>query len=154
MGKTKIVILDEKQRADLEKGWRESNNHSFRQRCQLILLKSEGRTSTDIARILGGCEMVVNNWVKRFEAEGIAGLKTRPGRGGKPILRVEIDLEQVRSAVQKHRQRLSVAKAELEQQLGKQFSEKTLSRFIKKTLAATNELGDWENASQLRKFTS
>lgn len=154
MGKTKIVILDEKQRADLEKGWRESTNHSFRQRCQLILLKSEGRTSTDIARILGGCEMAVNNWVKRFEAEGIAGLKTRPGRGGKPILRVEIDLEQVRSAVQKHRQRLSVAKAELEQQLGKQFSEKTLSRFIKKTLAATNELGDWENASQLRKFTS
>ncbi len=154
MGKTKIVILDEKQKADLEKGWRESDNHTFRQRCQLILLKSEGRISTDIAGILGCCEMAVNNWVKRFEAEGIEGLKTRPGRGGKAILRVEIDLEQVRLAVRKHRQRLSVAKAELEQSLGKQFSEKTLSRFIKKTLAATNELGSWENASQLRKFTS
>ncbi len=154
MGKTKIVILDEKQRAELEKGWRESDNHTFRQRCQLILLKSEGRISTDIAGILGCCEMVVNNWVKRFEAEGIKGLKTRPGRGGKAILRVEIDLEQVRAAVQKHRQRLAVAKAELEEQLGKQFSEKTLSRFIKKTLVATNELGDWENASRSRKFIS
>ena len=154
MGKTKIVILDEKQKVELEKGWRESANHPFRQRCQLILLKSEGRISTDIAEILGCCEMAVNNWVKRFEAEGIAGLKTRPGQGGKPILRVEVDLAEVRSAVQKHRQRLTVAKAELEEQLGKQFSEKTLSRFIKKTLAATNELGAWENASQSRKFTS
>ena len=153
MGKTKIVILDEKQKVDLEKGWRESDNHAFRQRCQLILLKSEGRISVDIAEILGCCEMAVNNWVKRFEAEGIAGLKTRPGRGGKAILRVEIDLERVRLAVQKHRQRLAVAKAELEEQLGKQFSEKTLSRFIKKTLVATNELGSWENASQSRKFT-
>ena len=52
MGKTKIVILDEKQKAALEKGWRESDNHTFRQRCQLILLKSEGRISTDIAEIL------------------------------------------------------------------------------------------------------
>jgi transposase len=154
MGKTKIIILDEKQKADLEKGWRESDNHSFRQRCQLILLKSEGRTSTDIGGILGCCEMVVNNWVKRFEAEGIKGLQTRAGRGGKAILRVEVDLERVRAAVQKHRQRLAVAKAELEEQLGKQFSEKTLARFIKKTLVATNELGDWENASHLRKFTS
>jgi transposase len=153
MGKTKIVILDEKQKVDLEKGWRESDNHAFRQRCQLILLKSEGRISVDIAEILGCCEMAVNNWVKRFEAEGIAGLKTRPGRGGKAILRVEIDLERVRLAVQKHRQRLAVAKAELEERLGKQFSEKTLSRFIKKTLVATNELGSWENASQSRKFT-
>jgi transposase len=154
MGKTKIVILDEQQKADLEKGWRESDNHTFRQRCQLILLKSEGRIATDIASILGCCEMAVNNWVKRFEAEGIAGLKTRPGRGGKAILRPEIDLAPVRLAVQQHRQRLAVAKAELEEQLGKQFSEKTLRRFVKKTMAATNELGSWENASQLRKFTS
>lgn len=154
MGRTKIVILDEKQKADLEKGWRAGASHSFRQRCQLILLKSEGRTATAIAGILGCCEMAVNNCVKRFEAEGIAGLKTRPGRGGKPILRVEVDLAQVRLAVQKHRQRLSLAKAELEQSLGKQFAEKTLRRFIKKTLVATNELGNGENASRDRKFTS
>jgi len=107
-----------------------------------------------VAAIVGYCEMAVNNWVKRFEAEGIEGLKTRPGQGGKAILQTELDWDQVRAAVQTHRQRLSMAKAELEKSLGKQFSEKTLSRFIKKTVAATNELGDWENASQLRKFTS
>ena len=98
--------------------------------------------------------MAVNNWVKRFEDEGVEGLKTRAGRGGKPILQVETDLETVRAAVQKHRQRLSLAKAELEEQLGKQFSEKTLTRFVKKTIVACNELGVWENASQLRQFIS
>jgi transposase len=91
--------------------------------------------------------------VKRYQAEGIEGLKTRPGRGGKPILKAETDLEKVREAVSRNRQRLSLVRAELEARLGKSFSDKTLNRFIKKTIAATNELGGWENESRLRKFT-
>jgi transposase len=97
--------------------------------------------------------MAVNNWVKRFEMEGLEGLKTRPGRGGKPILKAETDLETVRQAVSRNRQRLSLIRAELETELGKRFSDKTLNRFVKKTIAATNELGEGENASRLRKFT-
>jgi len=137
----------------LEKGYREGESHAFRQRCHLILLKSRGQTSKEAASVLGCCEMAVNNWIKRFEEEGSEGLKTRPGRGGKPILKVETDLEMVREAVSRNRQRLSVVRAELEMVLGKTFSDKTLNRFVKKTMVATNELGDWENASRLRKFT-
>ena len=153
MGKIKVIKLDEKQKAELENGYRESDSHAFRQRCHLILLKSKGQTSLEAANVLGCCEMAVNNWVKRYLKEGIAGLKTRPGRGGKPILKVETDLEQVRAAVSRNRQRLSLVRAELEAELGKNFSHKTLNRFIKKTIVATNELGDGENASRLRKFT-
>ena len=153
MGKIKVIKLDEKQKAELEKGYREGESHTFRQRCHLILLKSKGQTSLEVATILGCCEMAVNNWVKRYLEEGIEGLKTRPGRGGKPILQAETDLAKVREAVARNRQRLSLVRAELEVELGKKFSDKTLNRFIKKTIAATNELGDWENASRLRKFT-
>jgi transposase len=153
MGKIKVIKLDEKQKAELEKGYRECDSHAFRQRCHLILLKTKGQTSKEVAQVLGCCEMAVNNWVKRYCQEGIEGLKTRPGRGGKPILKVETDLEQVRQAVARNRQRLSLARAELEAELGKSFSDKTLNRFIKKTIVATNELGDWENESRLRKFT-
>lgn len=152
MGKVKIIKLDKEQKAELEKGYRENKNHTFRKRCQLILLKSQGYTSKEVAAVLGYCEMAVNNWVKRFEAEGIAGLKTRPGRGGKPTLKVETDLAVVREAVQRHRQRISLARAELEETLGKSFCDKTLQRFVKKTIAATNGLGDWENESRLKKF--
>ncbi|MDQ3179313.1 MAG: helix-turn-helix domain-containing protein [Acidobacteriota bacterium] len=152
MGKIKVIKLNEKQKAELEKGYREGESHAFRQRCHLILLKSKGQTSVEAAAVLDCCEMAVNNWVKRYLAEGIEGLKTRPGRGGKPILKVETDLDVVREAVSRHRQRISLARAELESELGKQFSDKTLNRFVKKTIVATNGLGEWENASRLRKF--
>ena len=46
-------------------------------------------TRFKFTQIGGRLEMhqtTVNNWVKRFEEEGIKGLGTRPGRGRKPII--------------------------------------------------------------------
>jgi transposase len=139
MGKTKVIELTAEQREELENGYRNSQTHSFRQRCQMILLKSEERTSIEVVGILGSCEMTVNNWLKRYEAEGIEGLRTRPGRGRKAILQA-VDLEQIKAAVKQSRQKISVARAELEASLGKEFSHSSLKRYLKKTLAATNGL--------------
>ena len=83
----------------------------------------------------------VNNWLTRYQAEGTAGLATKPGRGRKPVLEPVRDLEQVRKAVVEERQRLGQAKLMLEQQMGKKFSLKTLKRFLKKLSAATNVSG-------------
>lgn len=138
MGKTKIIELTKQQRLALENGYRTGNTHAFRQRCQMVLLNSEKRSAVAITKILGGCEMSVNNWLRRYEVEGIAGLKTRAGRGRRCILQRESDLAQVTEAVKKSRQRLSLAKAELEQSLEKTFSTTTLKRFLKKTVAASN----------------
>ncbi len=140
MGKTKVIELTKAQRQALEKGYRNGTSHAFRQRCQMVLLKSGKRSSVAITQILGGCEMSINNWLRRYEAEGIAGLKTRAGRGRRSILQPESDLAQVTAAVKKSRQRLSLAKAELEQSLDKSFSTATLKRFLKKTIAASNAL--------------
>jgi len=139
MGKTKLIELNKAQREELENGYRNGKTHSFRQRCQMVLLKSENRTSLQVVSILGGCEMTVNNWLKRYEREGIEGLQTKPGRGRKAILQ-PIDLESVKEAVKQSRQRISVARVELETSLGKEFSNSSLKRFLKKTLAATNAL--------------
>ncbi len=140
MGKTKIVQLSDEQRQELMDGHRSGKNHAFRERCQMILLKSEKRTSREIARLLGCHKITVNEWVKRFEAEGVKGLKTRPGRGRRAILQASTDLKRVRAAVGRSRQRISLAKAELEAELQKPFLTATLKRFLKKTIAATNEL--------------
>jgi transposase len=140
MGKTKIVQLNDGQRQELENGYRSSTSHAFRERCQMILLKSEKRTSAEIARFLGCHKITVNDWVNRFETEGIAGLETRPGRGRRAILQVATDLSLVRAAVQRSRQRISLAKAELEAELQKPFSTATLKRFLKKTIAVSNAL--------------
>ncbi len=140
MGRTKVIELTKEQRLALESGYRNGASHAFRQRCQMVLLKSEKRSSVAITKLLGGCEMSINNWLRRYEAEGIAGLKTRAGRGRPSILRRESDLAQVTAAVKKSRQRLTLAKAELEKSLDKRFSTTTLKRFLKKTVAASNEL--------------
>lgn len=141
MPKIKTVSATDSQRAALEKGAKYGTTPSFRLRCQAILLKCEHRTSLSVAQELGCCEVSVNDWMKRFSEQGMDGLKVAQGRGRKGILGRHGDLEAVRRAVAGNRQRISLAKAELEQELGKEFSQLTLRRFLKKTVDASNELG-------------
>jgi len=142
MGRFIKVELSEQQRAALEKGYRDDPRHAFRLRCQMVLLKSRGRKSREIAEVLDCCEMAVNNWLKRYKAAGIEGLQTKAGRGRRPILDQQQDGQKVRAAVLKHRQRISLAKAELEQSLSKDFSQRTLVRFLKSLVADINESAD------------
>jgi len=153
MSRINVVELSEAQRAALEVGHHKATSLAFGRRCQMILLKSQGRTSSQVAEIVGSCEMSVHNWVHRYQDQGIEGLQTKSGRGRKAILQ-EDDLESVRQVVAAHRQRLSVARAELEQVLGKSFSQETLARFVKKTVAATSESASAPAKSRCRKFTN
>ncbi len=148
MAKIKGVSLTDAERAALERAWRHGKSHEFRQRCQMILQKAEFRASKDVAEQVGCCEPVVNTWLKRYQAQGLDGLKAKEGRGRKAILRQETDLAAVRLAVQNNRQRVSLARAELQQELGKQFSVLTLKRFLKKTVAATSLLSTNECDAQ------
>lgn len=140
MPKVKIVEATADQKAALERGAKYGSTPSFRLRCQAILLKCEKRTSLAVAQEVGCCEMSVNDWMKRFAEQGMDGLKVAKGRGRKGILHKHNDLEAVRRAVGNSRQRISLAKVQLEKELGKEFSQLTLRRFLKKTVAATNAL--------------
>ena len=71
----------------------------------------------------------------RYTQEGIEALRIKPGRGRKSILSEATDAERVREAVIAHRQRTSLAKAALEEHLGKEFSHRTLVRFLKNLTA-------------------
>ena len=126
----------------LEKASRHGTSYSFHRRCLMVLLKSERRTSKEVAAQTGCCEVVVNSWMKCCQEQGFEGLKTKPGHGRLPILDKEADLTVVRHAVQQNRQRVSLAKAELQQKLGKEFSTQTLIRFLKKTVAASSAFDD------------
>jgi transposase len=141
MGRFIKVELNDEQRAALEKSYRDDPRHAFRLRCQMVLLKSRGRKSREIAEVLDCCEVAVNNWLKRYKEAGLEGLRTKAGRGRRPILDQQQDAPQVRAAVRKHRQRISLAKAELEHALSKDFSQRTLVRFLKSLVADINESG-------------
>lgn len=152
MPRITVIELEAAERAALEQGYKQGDSPAFRRRCQMILLKSQGHTSLQVAQIVGVCEMAVHNWVHRYLSQGIEGLQTKPGRGRKPILQ-DSDLESVQAAVATHRQRLSVARAELEQTLDKSFSQMTLRRFVKKTVASISACENDRAASRSRKFT-
>ena len=137
MSRLIILTLTNDERDALEKGFRHGTSHAFRTRCRMILLKADRLPSSQIAPQVGCCLMSVNGWIKRYQTEGMAGLKTKPGRGRKAILDDQADLERVRAAVQDHRQKISLARAELQTDLGKEFSAKTLKRFLKNIAAAT-----------------
>jgi transposase len=134
MGKKKLVELSDEQRVELEKGYRKGKSHAFRTRCQMILLKSENRTSVEVAEILDCCEMSVNNWQKRYQREGIKGLETRPGRGRPPILSQQNPehLRKVRAEIKRHPNSVKTVVAALEEDLDLMMHPETLKRFLKK----------------------
>jgi transposase len=125
------IELTPAQCRDLKDGYENGKSSAYRKRCHLVLLKQEGRTSKDVGKIVGLHQVSVNNWLDRYEAEGTAGLKTRPGRGRKPILDGLADAQKVKDVVKKERQRLKRAKAVLEKDMGKSFCTMTLKRFLK-----------------------
>jgi transposase len=141
MSRVNTPKLTEQGKKDLENGYRTDKSHAFRLRCQLILLKSESRDSKDVASIVKMCEMSVNNWVNRYKELGIEGLRTKPGRGRKPLLTKERDETPILEAVKANRQRVETAKAEWEasQEGNKSVSRETFRRFLKALAGNTSE---------------
>jgi transposase len=136
MGKIKVAQLNEEQRVELEKGYKNGKSHTFRTRCRMVLLKSEKRTSVEVADFLGCCEVAVNNWVARYEEEGIERLKTRAGRGRPPILSQQNPehLKKVKTEIEKHPNSVKTVVAKLEEDLDLVMHPETLKRFLKKTV--------------------
>ena len=76
----------------------------------------------------------VYTWFNRWEAGGLAGLANATGQGRRPILDAA-DEAPVVQAVRTNRQQLKEVTATLRQELGKNFSPRTLRRFLKSVAA-------------------
>jgi transposase len=63
----------------LENLYRTTRDVRLRTRTQIVLLAGEQRmTAPAIAKIVRETDQTVRNWLKRYLAEGIEGLKDRP----------------------------------------------------------------------------
>ena len=151
MGRTLKVILTNEQRLELEYNYKTGDSHSFRQRCQMILLKSLGKLTKDICQIVGiNSQNQVNTWIKRYQSHyniaGISVLYNADGQGRKPIFDSKTESEKIKTVVKQERQKLSNAKEILEKELNKSFNIKTFKNFItggvpQVLTADTNDLG-------------
>lgn len=138
MGRVNTPKLDSLALRELEELHKSSINHSFRKRCQTIILKAQGRKSKDVASIVGMSHVSVNSWLKRYKTEGISGLLIKSGRGRKPIFRLQEDDFLVLEAIKKHRQSVEQAKAAWESSTDKKSSKETFKRFLKSLAEDTN----------------
>ena len=121
--------MTDEERLKLEAGYKYGSDHRFRIRCRAILLKGEKRSNAEVAQKLDVAVPSVFNWTKRYASEGIAGLKTKPGQGRKPIMDFS-DEALVRDAVSRERQSVKSAKELWEKASGKTASDITFKRFL------------------------
>jgi len=67
-------------------------------RLRAVLLAKQGFTAPEIATCTGFSRRSVQEWVYRYNREGLSGLKTKPGRGRKPPLTPE-EAEQLKQRI-------------------------------------------------------
>jgi transposase len=80
-----IPILTDAELEELENLYRTTKDVRLRTRAQIVLLAGEQRmTAPAIAKIVRENDQTVRNWLKRWMAEGIEGLKDRPMPGAPP----------------------------------------------------------------------
>lgn len=141
MGKKRVPLLSQENLDELNYNYINGLSHSLRQRCHIILLKSQGHSSKYITTLSGypQDENTINNWLKRYELSGIDGLKNKPGQGRKKILDKAVHETVVKEIVKSERQRLNNAKSLIENKLDIKLSKKTLTRFLKKLTEPINE---------------
>lgn len=94
-----IAIPTEKQREPLEEVYQTTRDVRLHMRVQMVLLAVEQRLSAAaIAAIVRTNEETVRRWLKRWCAEGIEGLRDRPG-GGAPAKITQVYEEQLLASV-------------------------------------------------------
>ena len=118
----------------LQEGMKNGTAHLFRKRCHCLILSSEGYQVKDLAEVLGISTNTIYGWLNRWEKKGVVGLRDRAGRGRKPILSVA-HYAQVKRRVQENAQQLRLARMHLKEDLERDFSEKTLRRYLKNLIA-------------------
>lgn len=112
-----IPPLTEKELEALEKLYRMTKDPRLRTRSQIILLAGEQQLRVSaIAPIVREATQTVRNWLKRWMAEGIEGLKDRPMPGPPPKI------------TQAYKEQLLAAVRRRPRSLGQPYSMWTLQR--------------------------
>ena len=113
----------------MENGYRNGSTHSFRMRCLMVLGKADGLSNASAGERAGQTYQRVMYWVNRFQAEGIGGLRNKPGNGRRRIISTREDKEAVREAIRQHRRSISKARAAREKATGKQIRDGAFRNF-------------------------
>lgn len=134
------IELTPEEHLTLMEGWKKGKKHTFRSRCNMVLLNYQGYSRAEIGAIEGTSRQAVGRWLKRYKDGGIEALHTAHGRGRPPIVRHDNEpiINKIEQLVEQYPQKLEQALAKIEEFTGKSMSKKTLQRILKKTAGHGN----------------
>ena len=136
----RYVRLEDSEVITLQEGYKNVAHHQFKQRCHALLLSHQGHDMAMLKTIFSVSHATISNWLTAWETKGIVGLRNQAGQGRKPILR-PTDLDHIKAKVQLNPQHLKAVRTELKAELARDFSEKTLKRFLKSLVRPLGDAG-------------
>lgn len=137
--KKRFVQLSSSEILTLEDARNHHPQFQFRNRSHCLLLSSQGYNISSLASIFNVSRITIYNWLNRWDNQGLMGLYNEKGQGCKPIL-TDADIEKVKQRVKENRQQLKEVRTQLKIDLSKDFSDKTLKRFLKSLVASGDGL--------------
>lgn len=145
-----IENLTSDQELELQEGYRHGTSHDFRLRCHCILLSYQGKSVPELMDLLQVSYQSVYKWFNRWEAEGITGLKIRPGRGRKRKLDIDNTEHQqvVKAALKKENRSAKQLRQEIESKIGQPISDSTMRNFLKDLVTDTDASDSASNRSR------
>ncbi len=140
MRQKRYVNLEPEEISTLEEGYKNSTHHQFRQRCHALLLSHQGHDMAQLKTLFSVTHATIGNWFTAWTNSGIVGLRNQAGQGRKAIL-AAANLELIKARVQENPQHLKAVREQLKTDLDKEFSEKTLKRFLKSLVRHPGDVG-------------
>lgn len=137
----RYIYLEPDEVVTLQEGYQNVTHHPFRMRCHCLLLSHQQHDMASLATIFGVTHATISNWFSAWQAKGIVGLRNQAGQGRKAILK-QADLVLIKAKVQHNPQHLKAVRDELKIDLKREFSDKTLRRFLKSLVEPVGDAGE------------
>ena len=135
----RFVQLSEPEIATLQEGHNFGSQFQFRNRCFCLILSSQGKTVSELAKFFDISRITIYSWFAAWENRGICGLMNRKGQGRKPILSLQNQqhVEKIKALAAGHPQSVKSVVAQIEPALGLTMHPETLKRFVKNLVSAS-----------------
>ncbi len=127
----RFIDLSLEESAALESVYTTSANAVARRRSQCLLLSSKGYTINQLTGIFTVCRITLYHWFDGWQAQGLASLRHKPGKGRKRKL-ATVPPPVLEELVRENPQNLNAVLAELATAHAVECSKDTLRRHLKK----------------------
>lgn len=117
----------------LKRLYKYSKKHEVRQRAQCVRLSHNGFTINQLVELFDVHLNTIYNWLNNWSDTGLLSLYNSKGQGRKMKLNAENEVF-VRDSIKKNPKQVKKVVAELKEERGVEVSERTVKRFLKRSI--------------------